>query len=168
MTDITIRPLAPADHAWALALNNSEVPHVSPLNAGLLVALLDMAALAAVAEADGAAAGFILALLPGAPYGSANYRWFCDRYPEFLYIDRVIADPAFRGRGVGRALYEHAVEFGRTRAPLLTCEVNETPPNPESMHFHETFGFKTLGRQETEGGAKSVVLMGLELSGQAG
>jgi predicted GNAT superfamily acetyltransferase len=131
MTAITIRPLAPAEHAWALALNNSEVPHV-------------------------------------AAYGSANYRWFCERYDDFLYIDRVVADPAFRGRGVGRALYDHAIEFGRGRAPLLTCEVNETPPNPDSMRFHENLGFRPLGRQETEGGAKSVVLLGLDLSGQAG
>jgi predicted GNAT superfamily acetyltransferase len=168
MTAITIRPLAPAEHAWALALNNSEVPHVGPLNAGALVALLDMAALTVVAEVDGAPAGLLVALLPGAAYGSANYRWFCERYDDFLYIDRVVADPAFRGRGVGRALYDHAIEFGRARVPLLTCEVNEAPPNPESMRFHENLGFKPLGRQETEGGAKSVVLLGLELSGQAG
>jgi predicted GNAT superfamily acetyltransferase len=134
------------------------VPHVSPLNAGALVALLDMAALAAVAEVDGVPAGLLVALLPGAAYGSANYRWFCERYDDFLYIDRVVADPAFRGRGVGRA----------ARVPLLTCEVNEAPPNPESMRFHENLGFKPLGRQETEGGAKSVVLLGLDLSGQAG
>lgn len=164
MTDIAIRPLAPADHAWALALNNAEVPHVSALDADSLAALLGMAAVAAVAEVGGAAAGFIVALLPGAAYGSENYRWFDARYPGFLYIDRVIADPAYRGRGVAGALYRHAIEFGRGRADILTCEVNETPPNPGSLRFHEKLGFRPLGRQETEGGAKSVVMLGLDLA----
>jgi predicted GNAT superfamily acetyltransferase len=164
MTATRIRPLAPADHAWALALNNSEVPHVSGLDAGAFAALLDMAAVAAVAEAGGAAAGFIVALLPGAAYGSENYRWFDARYPGFLYVDRVIADPAYRGRGVAGALYGHAIEFGRGCANMLTCEVNETPPNPGSLRFHEAFGFRPMGRQETEGGAKSVVLLGLDLA----
>ncbi len=164
MTDIRIRPLAPADHAWALKLNNSEVPHVSALGADSLAALLGMAAVAAVAEIDGAAAGVLVALAPGAAYGSENYRWFDARYPEFLYIDRVIADPAYRGQGVAGALYAHAIEFGRGRADMLTCEVNEAPPNPGSMRFHEKLGFRPLGRQETEGGAKSVVLLGLDLA----
>ncbi|MDH3231525.1 MAG: GNAT family N-acetyltransferase, partial [Alphaproteobacteria bacterium] len=132
MTAIRIRPPAPADHEWALALNNSEVPHVSGLDVDSLADLIAMAAVAAVAEIGGAAAGVLVALLPGAAYGSANYRWFCERYPEFLYIDRVIVDPACRGRGVAGALYRHAVDFGRTRAPILTCEVNEAPPNPDS------------------------------------
>ena len=164
MSEPRIRPLATADHGWALALNNSEVPHVSGLDADSLVALIDLAALAAVAEIDGAPAGLLVAFLPGTAYGSSNYRWFCDRYPAFVYIDRVIADPAVRGRGVGRALYDHAIEFGRGRAGILTCEVNEVPPNPASMRFHERLGFRPLGRQQTEGGAKSVVLLGLDLA----
>lgn len=165
MTAITIRPLTPTDHAWALALNNSEVPHVSGLDADSFAALISMAADVPVAEIGGAAAGFMVAFLPGAAYGSENYRWFCAHHPSFLYVDRVIADPTFRGRGVGKALYAHAVEFGRTRAPILTCEVNEAPPNPASMRFHEALGFRPLGRQQTGGGAKSVVMLGLDLAG---
>jgi predicted GNAT superfamily acetyltransferase len=164
MTSIRIRPLAPADHEWAQALNNSEVPHVSGLGADSFAALLDMAAIAAVAVADGAAAGFIVALLPGAAYGSENYRWFDAHYPGFLYIDRVIVDPACRGRGIAGTLYRHAIDFGRGRADILTCEVNETPPNPGSLRFHERLGFRPLGRQETEDGAKSVVMLGLDLA----
>lgn len=162
--DLHLRPLKPADHAWALDLNNGEVPHVNRLDGESLADLLGMAALAAAAEIDGAPAGLLIALLPGTAYGSANYRWFCARYQQFLYVDRVIADPAVRGRGVGRALYGHAMQFGRGRAPILTCEVNEIPPNPASMRFHERLGFRPLGRQQTEGGAKSVVLLGLDLA----
>jgi len=49
-------------------------------------------------------------------------------------------------------------------APILTCEVNEVPPNLESMGVHERLGFRPLGRQRTEGGAKRVVLLGLNLA----
>lgn len=165
MTDIRIRPLTAADDAWAVALNNAAVPHVSAADAARFRWLAGMVACAAVAEIDGAPAGFIFAFLPGSDYDSENYRWFCARYDSFLYIDRVVVDAGHRGAGVGQALYRHVVEFGRGRADLLTCEVNEQPPNPGSMRFHERFGFRPLGRQQTEGGAKSVVMLGLELTG---
>ena len=48
--------------------------------------------------------------------------------------------------------------------PLLACEVNEQPPNPASMAFHERFGFAAVGRQETEGGTKQVALMEMPLA----
>jgi predicted GNAT superfamily acetyltransferase len=47
---------------------------------------------------------------------------------------------------------------------MLACEVNERPPNPVSMRFHETLGFSSVGRQTTEGGAKTVVMMTKPLS----
>lgn len=160
-----IRPLAPADHVWATALNNDAVPHVSAADAARFGWLTEIAAHAAVAEIDGAPAGFILAFLPGAEYDSENYRWFDARYDSFLYIDRVVVDAGHRGAGIGRALYADIVAWGRNRAGILTCEVNETPPNPGSMRFHETFGFRPLGRQQTEGRAKSVVMLGFDLAG---
>lgn len=49
------------------------------------------------------------------------------------------------------------------RAPILTSEVNEDPPNPDSMQFHKKLGFRELGKQKTEGGKKSVVILGLDL-----
>jgi hypothetical protein len=166
MNPIRVRPLRPTDYAWALALNNNEVPNVNALDSNSFAEIADMAACTPVAEIDGAPAGFMIAFLPGAAYGSANYRWFAERYPSFLYVDRVIADPALRGRGVGKALYAHAMDFGRDRAGLLTCEVNEAPPNPASMRFHEALGFRPLGRQTTEGGEKNVVMLGLDLAGE--
>ena len=32
----------------------------------------------------------------------------------------------------------------------MTCEVNITPPNPNSMLFHKHMGFKKVGTQENK------------------
>ena len=36
------------------------------------------------------------ALREGTPYESPNYRWFSERYPEFVYIDRIVIARPFR------------------------------------------------------------------------
>jgi len=157
-----IRDLTIADAGWFLALNNSAVPHVNALAPADLEAMLDEATLAwAVVAESGEPAGGLIAFAPGAAYDSANYLWFQDRYGAFLYIDRVVIDPARRGQGLGQALYRDAIAAARERGVMLCCEVNERPPNAGSMRFHERFGFTPAGRQETEGGKKSVVLLTL-------
>jgi predicted GNAT superfamily acetyltransferase len=160
-----IRTIQPPEHAWALALNNAEVPHVSGYTAETFPRLVDMAAWAPVALLGNRPVGFAIVFLAGSPYASENYRWVAARHSRFAYLDRIVVDPACRGQGIGAALYGKVIEFGRTRAPILTCEVNEDPPNPESMQFHEKLGFRELGKQQTEGGKKSVVMLGLDLEG---
>ncbi len=64
---------------------------------------------------------------------------------------------------IGQRLYRDLEDFARPVAPTMTCEVNLRPPNPDSLRFHRQFGFVEVGRQETEGGAKEVVLMEKEL-----
>ena len=118
---------------------------------------------AGVASPDGTTGGLI-AFGPGAAYASPNYRWFDARHADFLYVDRVVVDAACRGAGLGRALYGALRDHASGRTPLLACEVNEQPPNPASMAFHERFGFAAVGRQETEGGTKQVALMEMPLA----
>jgi len=38
-------------------------------------------------------------------YDSPNYLWFRQRYPRFVYVDRVVVARAMRGRGYARLLY---------------------------------------------------------------
>lgn len=157
----TMTPLTPADVPALLALNNAAVPHVNDLDAPAMQALLDEAAVAVKAvDARGALAGFVIAFPPGTGYASENYRWFCENMADgFLYVDRIVVDPARRRSGAARALYTHVFEAAKGRAPRVTCEVNVRPPNPTSLAFHEALGFESVGEIEPYGGIKRVRLL---------
>lgn len=159
MPDLTIRPLLDAEREAFLALNNAAVPHVNALDTEALDALLNQAALALAALADDRLAGGLLALGPGADYASANYRWFSERFEDFLYVDRVVVADDRRGEGIGARLYRALSDRAPAGCPRILCEVNEHPPNPASMAFHEGRGFKPLGRLDHPDTGKRVVLM---------
>ena len=164
MTTHRTRRYAQADAAWALALNNAAVPAVNEHDDDSLHALIGCAATVLVAETDDGPTGLLVLFREGAAYQSPNYRWFADRFDRFLYVDRVIVEPDARGLGLGTLLYQSALDLGRLDdVPVLTCEVNEQPPNPRSRLFHERFGFQVAGRQETDGGKKTVTLLTLEI-----
>jgi predicted GNAT superfamily acetyltransferase len=128
-----------------LELNRAVQEMTSPLDRDGLSALLAGAALApAVAGDGGAVDAFLIAFRPGAAYASPNYRWFCDRLPDFLYIDRVVVAGDARGKGLARALYDHVANAAGPRP--LVCEVNSHPPNPGSDAFHAALGFAETGR----------------------
>jgi predicted GNAT superfamily acetyltransferase len=152
----TIRPLAPADLAVCVALNNAAVPAVSHADAAALAAIVDMSALSLVAEAGGEVAGFCINLGPGAGYGSVNYGWFSARYEDFVYLDRVVVAAGHRSRGIGAQLYA-AVEAA-TQAQWFLAEVNVRPRNAGSLRFHARQGFVEVGQQDTPYGVRVAML----------
>ncbi len=157
---VLIRPAGPADLDAVLALNQAELPHVSALTRPGLERLTRLASSLRVAEAaDGALAGFLLAMTHDAEYESPNFRWFQSRHPSFHYVDRIIVSPLHRRTGVASALYRDLEAIAlRAGVALLTCEVNVRPPNPGSHVFHARLGFVEAGTQDTERGTKTVVL----------
>lgn len=56
-----------------------------------------------------------------------------------LYVDDICVDEAFRGRGVGRALYEHVVAFAREEG-FYNVTLNVWSCNPGAMRFYESLG----------------------------
>ena len=162
---MAVRFLVPTDLDRVLALNESGVPGVGAINAPRLAHLVDQSSIALVATIDEppyeVVAGFCLVLGPGADYGSVNYRWFCDRYDDFVYLDRVAIAPEFQGRGLGRALYEDVER--RADAAWFLLEVNLRPRNDASLAFHDRLGFVEVGQQETDYGTL-VSLMAKPLS----
>lgn len=144
MTPGDPRPPTEADQAGLLALNNAHAVELSLLSAESLRGLLGGAFHARVA---GEGAALLVAFDQDGDYDSPNFLWFRDRYPRFVYVDRVVVSPAARGRGLARALYADlfaaAVRAGHDR---ICCEVNVEPPNPASDAFHAALGFEEVGR----------------------
>ena len=90
--------------------------------------------------------GFVVTFAPGTDYDSENYRWFTERYGDgFLYLDRVVVDPAVRRRGVAGRVYD-LVESVASAYGLLALEVNLVPRNDASLAFHLARGFVEVGR----------------------
>ncbi len=158
-----IRNALPQDAEAILALNADSVHLLSPMDAARLAHLQQEAVWHQVVELDGKVVGFVLAFREGADYDSLNYQWFAARYPQFLYIDRIVIGEDVRGLGVGGLLYERVLAFAQeTGAPLLTCEYDVDPPNPVSEKFHHGFGFEEVGRQRLPNG-KSVSLQAMKV-----
>jgi predicted GNAT superfamily acetyltransferase len=162
-----LRALTADDAPQITGLNNAAVPAVPEMTEEDLDALREMAdvALAVIdEERPQQVLGFVLAMHPGSPYDSENYRWFEERGGNGLYVDRIVVDGAVRGRGLGQVLY--ASVFGAAEAEgrsEVTCEVNVEPPNPGSLAFHSRLGFAEVGRQATKGGTVVVALLAAPL-----
>ena len=160
-----LRDVCSADMVALRALNETAVPHVNSIDAGIFEGFLDQAAYFRVVSLGGEIAAFLLGFRSGAAYLSLNYRWFCEHYTDFVYIDRIVVASEFHRRGIGMLLYEDMERFARQRASLLGCEVNLVPANPGSLAFHRRFGFSQVATQETDGGAKTVSLMVKRIAG---
>jgi uncharacterized protein len=151
VTELTpATPLADA----LLALNNDHAQELSWLTPERLTYLVQQALFARrIGQAD----AFLLALDQDADYDSPNFLWFRDRYPRFVYVDRIVVAASARGRGVARLLYRELFEQA-TRAghDQIVCEVNSDPPNPASDAFHAALGFIEVGSAAIHDGRKSV------------
>ena len=157
-----IRDIHSADKSWAHALNTACLPAVSDLAEDTLWRLIEVCAAVRVAQdEDGTPLGLVMLMRPGLRYASQNYQWFCARYDDFLYVDRIMVEAAGRGRGVGQAIYEDVFALGDSMPGVnaIACEVNLKPMNAGSVKFHSALGFVSVGEQATEGGKKRVSLM---------
>lgn len=145
-----LRSLTPAhlDAAWRI--NQDNVPAVGHETREAMDDLLAMSNIALAAEVEGELAGFCIVLPPGTAYASPNYVFFCDRYRDFAYLDRVAFASQHQGKGYGAAMYRE-VENQMT-ATVFALEVNVQPPNPGSMRFHAREGFVEVAQLETRPG----------------
>jgi uncharacterized protein len=156
---IQIRDVRANELDSVLALNNAAGPNILPLDAAGLRFFAEHAVYFRVAEVDGHIAGFLIALTQDAPYTSSNFLWFRDRFPEFLYIDRIVVASTRRGAGVGRVFYADVTSFAEVRVPQLTCEVFLEPRNDVAVLFHGTYGFHEVGQQVMGGVDRRVSLL---------
>ncbi|WP_181407446.1 GNAT family N-acetyltransferase [Nocardioides sambongensis] len=145
-----IREITQHDHDQLIELNQGALHAVGSLDHEALALLLKMSDQALVVEDAGDVAGFVVTLPQSATYDSSRFRWFQDRYDEFVYLDRVIVSPDHRRKGVGTQLYDELpldVPVG-----LEVYSSNET-----SLAFHADQGFQPVG--ELVHGGKTNVMM---------
>jgi predicted GNAT superfamily acetyltransferase len=156
---MSLRNVSMADRPAILRLNEESVEHLSPLTQSRLAGLLTQPGFHRVWEAGGEIAAFLLAVDQNAEYDSPNYLWFRERYPSFLYIDRIVVGREYRRRGIAEKIYRDVFAFAaRRRYEYMACEIDIQPPNGGSLKFHEKFGFLEVGRQRPYDGKKLVSL----------
>ena len=154
-----IRDVVDADFEAIVALNEGEVQHTSPMDVNRLRFLVGLSSYCKVVTIENQLVAFLIALREGAPYENDNYRWFSERLSTFMYVDRIVVDAVFSGRGLGKKLYGDLFEFARSqRVAMVTCEYNIEPRNPASQIFHDKFGFRQLGTHWVAHGTKRVSL----------
>ena len=148
MSEFQLRDAVAADYPAIVALNAQQVQHTSEMD---LRRRGDLAALAwslRVVVVAGEAAGFLLAMRRGCGYANANFEWFQARCADFVYIDRVVVDARWQGRGLGAALYQDLFACAQAAGIVqVTCEYNGLPLNEGSQAFHARMGFEEAGRQ---------------------
>lgn len=151
-----IRELVADDLDVMLAINQENVPAVGPETPETMQQIFGWSSLRLGIEVDHALVGYCLIMKSGLPYQSTNYRWFCDKYDDFIYLDRVAFTESHQGKGYGSLLYQE-VEL-RSTETFFTLEVNLKPRNDGSLRFHERLGFLEVGQQISASG-KLVSLM---------
>jgi predicted GNAT superfamily acetyltransferase len=155
----TIRDVAAGDLDAVLELNEANVPEVGSVNLERMAWFASNAQYFRIVEVDGRIGAFLVGLRPGTSYDSPNYGWFCERYEDFGYVDRVAVADHARRLGLGSRLY---ADFEQSLPPgtkFITCEVNIRPPNDVSMRYHETHGFEQVGTLESADGKKAVAML---------
>lgn len=166
---LQLRDAAPGDFDAILAINHASVHFLSAMDRQRLVELHGMAACHRVIDDGGRVSAFLLALRDGCAYDSPNYRWMAERFEHFLYIDRIVIAPDRQGRGLGRMLYADLFSFARdTGVTIVTCEVDDDPPNAASQRFHAAYGFRVIGRQRVGVSGKRVAYQALTVGAAPG
>ncbi len=164
MTQIQIRNTTTQDYPRIVELNDAEVQQTSAMDTTKLSILADLSCYHKVALVDGQIAAFLLAMPENVAYQSENYVWFAARFPQFIYVDRIVVSAEFSGLKIGSLLYQDLFSYARSHGiQNITCEYNIQPPNPVSKSFHDKFGFKQIDTQWVANGSKQVSLQVAEV-----
>lgn len=156
---VSIKDVREQDFEAILRLNDAEVRQTSVMDLERLRELHALSDYHRIVGIEGEPVAFLLAMRESAPYENENFAWFASRYETFMYVDRIVVRHEFSRRGIGTALYRDLFAFARnSEVGAVVCEYNIEPPNQPSRAFHDTFGFREIGRQRVAGGSKLVSL----------
>jgi ribosomal protein S18 acetylase RimI-like enzyme len=124
--DITVRTATAADYDPIIAVVDDWWGR--PIQPALPRVFLDhFHATSTIAETDGALAGFLIGFLSPSQ-------------PDAAYIHFVGVDPALRGNGLARVLYERFFALASADARQVVRAIT-APHNAASIAFHTAMGF---------------------------
>ena len=63
------------------------------------------------------------------------------RFGSFAVIRRFVVHPSYRGRGIGRALFQYALEEAK-KMDCNAVELSVDPENARPQRFYESLGFR--------------------------
>lgn len=164
MPTVNLRAYQPADNDAVLSMNEESVHYLAPMDMPRLQQLLAWSAQLRIAEYDGEVAGFLVTFEDGSDYDSVNYQWFSEHLKRFVYIDRIVIDQSFRGKGIGQYIYQQLRDDAASDASALwlAAEIDIKPRNDYSLNFHQKQGFVEVARQQA-GQGKQVSLQVLSV-----
>jgi len=148
-----LRDATAGDIDAVFAINDEALPGVAEMTPAYFEHLLGACAQFRVLEVVEGVAGYLCAMHCSAAYDGEEFQWFRGHLREsFLYIDQVAVALLYRGKGLGRTLYNDLEHYAyRNGIDTLVCEVNHEPANVTSLAFHRQRGFSELGRMNTRG-----------------
>tara|TARA_B100001564_G_C20150001_1_gene450537 strand:+ start:8 stop:496 length:489 start_codon:yes stop_codon:yes gene_type:complete len=138
-----------SDKDFVINLNMENMPAVGGLDEDSFDTFIKYSDYFKVIRINKELIGFMIALLPGRPYSSVNYKWFEKKYSSFVYIDRIVISFDYQNMGLGNLFYDDLHKDFK-KNDFLTCEVNLIPRNDISMKFHKKYGFYEVGQQYTD------------------
>jgi len=91
--------------------------------------------------------GFFVAEVNGKPVGfcACDSHWVNKNHKLVLAIHEIFVLPDFSGKGIGKALIQKALEYGRSKG-LNIVELWVGEKNYKAINFYKNLGFKEEGK----------------------
>ena len=148
-----------------LILNKKNVEMLLSMDYQQFMYFIEKSELFKVVEIDGKIVAFLIALRSKVDYSIQVYRWFLQRYFNFIYIDRVVIDEAYRRMGIARRLYDCVFDHSYRQGITTIASGVEVEPNynKASIELHNSMGFAEVGEQYVRSGTVKVSLLVKEM-----
>ena len=132
-----------------LALNLVHEHKLAPLDAEKLRDFVATIAIVKVLLVNNEFVGYSIVVDSQSNYTGVNFNYFKQRHSNFVYLDRIAIDDKYQGKGLGKAYYQQLFENTKQQGKdFVGIEVNSKPLNVQSMEFHASIGFDTVGEQQ--------------------
>lgn len=126
-------------------LNEKEAPEALSLVESVFVETANLCDYRFDLSAGGALCAFAQGLTCGQGVDHFAYQWFSMRFDDFVFIDRIIVDSAYRRQGRGAQLLEACVAKAQAHnKTLMVCQVHDRPSNKLGHLFIQKMGFNAI------------------------